>query len=49
MRYVYTMVDGQGREMEKGVLAQLLRMDYLPESYVPDKEIRNKLIKSECV
>jgi len=28
-------------KVDARVLAQLLRMDYLPESYVPGKEIRD--------
>ncbi|MCW3130753.1 MAG: transposase [Methanophagales archaeon] len=31
-------------KVDAGVLAQLLRMDYLPESYVPDKEIRDQRV-----
>ncbi|MCW3129832.1 MAG: IS110 family transposase [Methanophagales archaeon] len=31
-------------KVDAGVLAQLLRMDYLPESYVPGKEIRDQRV-----
>ena len=31
-------------KVDARVLAQLLRMDYLPESYVPGKEIRDQIV-----
>ena len=34
-------------KVDSKVLAQLLRMDYLPESYVPEGEIRT-IVRHDC-
>jgi len=34
-------------KVDSEVLAQLLRMDYLPESYVPEGEIRT-IVRHDC-